>query len=111
MRTIRFRAWDRNERDSYRMKNNLSLNSAYFQQETLKDVEVMQYTGLKDRNGKEIYERDIIRCFDTDGEKVYDQVVEIPKVFQEIWGNGADCEVIGNICEHPDLLAVVNENK
>ena len=80
------------------------------------DVPIMQYTGLKDKNGKEIYEGDIIRCFDTAGEVVYDdKVVRMPDFYMECWSSRPDgmpaeegdrtgVEVIGNIYENPELI-------
>ncbi len=64
MREIKFRAWDMHREgmfgwDSYEIQNNVLKN--------LNNVSLvfMQYTGLKDKNGKEIYEGDIVRlhCF------------------------------------------------
>jgi hypothetical protein len=58
----------------------------------------MQYTGLKDKNGKEIYEGDIIR--DSDGE-FYGQ---LPGGERSLWIHAEDLKIIGNIYENPNLF-------
>lgn len=83
------------------------------------DGKLMQYTGLKDKNGKEIYERDILSIKIYSGDKVIVEgktVVEFKNgCFGVIWGHDkaflslnsffkAKFEVIGNIYENPELL-------
>lgn len=74
---------------------------------------VMQYTGLKDKNGKEIYEGDIVK--------------ELDKIFQVTFSKGCfyicnsiysykvsdfmGLEVIGNMYENPELLGDKDETK
>jgi uncharacterized phage protein (TIGR01671 family) len=76
------------------------------------DCEIMQFTGLKDKNGKEIYEGDVLHF---DGKQWGDG---IGKNFVITWderdavylgiGTRSDwqiwCEVIGNIYGNPELL-------
>jgi hypothetical protein len=119
MREIKFRAWDRNENDRFRMKRNLSLNSAYFQQETLSGIEVMQYTGLKDKNGREIYEGDVLqsgngRLWEVKFGEYKGVFNSAPQLGWYVFGDGntlmltkyesASDEIIGNIYENPELL-------
>ena len=68
----------------------------------------MQFTGLLDKNGKEIYEGDILKWNDEVSQvmwRLYDSMFEIEKIF-----NGfservtSDYEIIGNIYENPELL-------
>jgi uncharacterized phage protein (TIGR01671 family) len=65
MREIKFRAWDKKEK---RMLKNIEefspedfFGSFYSILKNYDEFVVMQYTGIKDKNGKEIYERDILR--------------------------------------------------
>ena len=113
MRPIKFRVWE----DSYfSLSEALELGYAVIQHNRPDSFEIEggfestvieQFTGLLDKNGKEIYEGDIVRCFDNSGEKVYDREVDFYGFRQEIWGEEYDgntrVEVIGNIHENPEL--------
>lgn len=150
MREIKFRIWDKkNDRwfhggtDEQQIKSHTDAISLFGETicfgeilrdqnddkvislDRIKDLVALQFTGLKDKNGKEIYENDIVEYDTEDG--IYRTVIKFTMdendiedigeynnflsgfTFSSPW-RSADSdddghyEVIGNIYENPELL-------
>lgn len=120
---IKFRAWDKIVKVWYE-QSNINGVLAFVNQESMKrrnwfdtELEIVQYTGLKDRNGEEIYEGDILQY---KSEFVFGKIKKPIKEnldvrFQngafvtklELLGNGLrnrEMEIISNIYENPNLI-------
>lgn len=131
MRELKFRAWV-DTYSNWHMTNELVVGAdgVFFHKGlsgiTQKGWKLMQYTGLKDKNGKEIYEGDIVKntwlnqilevYWQEAEEKVTDSLPwmkekpgfnfrPVGSEFLKIFTT-KDLEVIGNIYEHKHLLGV-----
>ena len=128
MREIKFRAWDKHheemvrvdaiaiERNCFSTKDYIYGSQPHFYDEhndlhLLEECEIMQYTGLKDKNDKEIYEGDIVTCsngmayqykviFSFGCFEGYDKASGFTRKLCDM----KDLKVIGNIYENPELL-------
>lgn len=83
-----------------------------------KDVILMQSTGLKDKNGKEIFEGDVVRQVRTQPTTENETITGVVTMLEGTWLIMNDCEqlasklwsetdeneIIGNIYENPELL-------
>ena len=136
MRELKFRAWNGKKmiydilpwqwdfilrRDIWRCLNSMDeFGEAHMELRAIRFKAVMQYTGLKDKNGKEIYEGDIVRLMV--GEKQFGLgVVTFGQFDAEIYGPvgwyvewkgrqvseaglTSEWEVIGDIHMNPELI-------
>lgn len=133
MRDIKFRVWDKETKHMHICGEDVH-DTITFEDETNKayyynlqngcgslredsDYILMQYTGLKDKNGKEIYEGDIIKICaeglggEAIGKTVYDEYDlafvlknEVEELSECLWYAEQQLEVIGNIYDNPELL-------
>jgi len=124
-REIKFRAWDGEKMVSV---NDIVFSGkepkAYWRENSVTETSsiINQFTGLHDKNGKEIYEGDILKwkCSKSGSNKVKVHLVTIEWcrhhyqltiydnkekwATQKSFWNASDRELIGNIYENPELL-------
>lgn len=126
MREIKFRAWDGARMIDTGTLHKTTRADGYEMWDGDKHEyhQIMQFTGLHDKNGKEIYEGDIVSIPSTCYENPQIEVVEIRvekdhthrdaffECFpfnsylqsEDCYGTASESEVIGNIYENPELL-------
>lgn len=115
MKEIKVRCWD-GEKMIYPEYLNLYKQTAHWTENSIPAQSniFMLYTGLKDKNGEEIYEGDLLRlhkpwysggiCPIEYREPLASFVIAMPGAVQLNWEHQKYYEVVGNIYQNPDLL-------
>jgi len=108
MREIKFRAWDPVAKGMFFVKGCWFEEQGSYDETDLQEIAgniiLMQYTGLKDKNGVEIYEGDIITSIYNIPERISNPNITIEDIRHLpviLWETA---RVIGNIYENPELL-------
>lgn len=127
MRELKFRVWSEEDKeyrtdcDVFRLLHGKTGCPATIYNDEGDKFIIEQYTGLKDKNGKEIYEGDIIQEEIDFNSKMIDGVFTYAvewdmdtlcyslrgssnSIHDELWEVNASVEIIGNIHENPELL-------
>lgn len=146
MREIKFRAWDGKEKIMWidihltdvdsddgsngflvdRIRNGKLEESFLFGNYSDEHIVWMQYTGLHDKNGKEIYEGDVVLgkfnldevedyiylTLTEEEKKTQSKLFHIEDIFYPYTNPiPEDLEIIGNVYENPELLSKLKDNK
>lgn len=128
---IKFRAWDKKD-EVIQEVTGIEWSIEYVEfmggavERAFEDVILMQSTGLKDKNGVEIFEGDVLRVYEIDdtlgeseyispviwkdyGWLVYDTDTDIPLCLldrdSDFGDRDVEIEILGNIHANPELLS------
>lgn len=120
----RYRAWDKKFKEMVQVDAlvfgeqiiKTTYKNGNIAKEDLRNYVLMQSTGLKDKNGKEIFEGDVVKMAkNVYSEPTYYEVVrhrggayrlESKQYGCELWLRHTDCEIAGNIYTDPELAEV-----
>jgi uncharacterized phage protein (TIGR01671 family) len=122
MREMKFRAWSKKEKKFLTVGFSIigevtvfdMLKAHQLEIEDLNDIEVQQWTGLKDKNGRDIYEGDVVMRNDYIGQIVFNdgsfkwvgrQVNEkLHHLAYPITTSWYEYTVVNSIFENPEML-------
>ncbi|MEO6891012.1 MAG: YopX family protein [Ktedonobacteraceae bacterium] len=116
MRTLKFCVWNKHAK-----KMEAVQDLYWFEEQHIRDFsddtqyEVLQFTGMQDRHGKDVYEGDILGLDDPEDHSralvVFHQGAFKPQLlirqrpkYSPIFDTGWDWTIIGNMYENPELL-------
>ena len=100
MRDIKFRAWDGEDMIYFDLALVNDESPLWFSN-TVEEGDVMQYTGLKDKNEKEVWEGDIVKH---EGKVMVVPFAPGHVLISKEGAENLDVFVVGNIFENPNLL-------
>lgn len=131
----RFRAWNKATKEMYGADDIIAINfeekeicvqTIYFEQGLpdsrdldyydFDDIVLMQSTGMRDKNDREIFEGDVVKmaknvyseptCYEVVRHRGGAYRLESEEHGCELWLRHTDCDIAGNIYENPELLEV-----
>lgn len=111
MRVIKFRVWNCHGKVMHHWGELVDNNKIHLLANQQSSYPVMQFTGLHDKNGVEIYENDIIECWGLNFKIIWNEsyasfFADCPDagIYESGQEWGGSCVVIGNIHETPELF-------
>lgn len=124
MREFKMKAWLKKEKkmvaiigidfnyEYIRYTEDSNLFNENYKTAEFKDIELLQFTGLKDNGGQELYEADVIK-FNDGIDDIYGLIsyddedgayrVSYANITEHLSEREGDFEIVGNIFENPDL--------